>query len=148
MPSVATSAASSDSTSRRSSSSPAQRWERIAACSSGRAASTASSVASTRCQRSGLSELTVEPRAGLSPVELDGAGGDVERLGDLLDRHAAEEAELDGAAEAVVELSQAIESLVELQHLTGALVRESQLLVEVQRGPAAAPLGGAVPPCV
>src|SRR5215208_5920347 len=84
--------------------------------------------------------LSQQKRAGAAPLAADGVGGDLEHLGRLLGREAAEVAQLDDARLARVELLKGGQRVVERDQLVGPLVREERGLVEREGAGAAAAL--------
>src|SRR5687767_4966100 len=84
--------------------------------------------------------LPQQKGAGAPPFAADGVGRDLEDFGRLLDREAAEVAQLDDARLALVNLLQLDERLVERNQLAGPLVRQQRGLVERKRARAAAAL--------
>src|SRR5919109_796965 len=83
------------------------------ACAASKSAQTScerrSDIAAPKTSRVSGIELRVEPSTGPEPVALDGACRDAEHLGDLLFRHAAEEAELRHLAQALVDPGEPVE---------------------------------------
>src|SRR5918993_2740058 len=74
--------------------------------------------------------LPEEPRLRHAPLALDGGGADAQDFRRLLDREAAEEAQLDDARLLRVERVEAFERLVERDQVRGALARHVDVLVE------------------
>src|SRR5687768_8659693 len=75
----------------------------------------------TALDGSRLLHSSVEPRAGRAPVAFDGGGADAQDLRRLLDREAAEEAQLDEPRLLRVELRQLAERVVEREQFGAAL---------------------------
>ena len=94
-------------------------------------------------------QFALEPRARQRPLALDRGRRDVEGLGCLADRQAAEETEFDHLCRPGVEIGQPRQGLVECEQVDGGLVGAGHILVERQtdwriptfdRGPRAAAL--------
>ena len=87
-------------------------------------------------------EQAVQPGAGETPVALHRGIRDLQRLGDLGDGEAAEEAEGNDLGLAGMHPRQAIQSLVEGDHIEAPFVEGNQDLIEGHASPFADPLGG------
>src|SRR5262249_50431345 len=113
---------SRDSSSRRSSSSPAQTWLRNEARSLAGRSSAASSNSSTCFQRSGFiclpfTDCPVQPRLCFAPLAFDSSRCDLQHLGDLFISQPAEELHLDDLGFARVHLREIFQRVVEGDHL-------------------------------
>src|ERR1044072_9174684 len=123
---------SKDSSSRRSSSSPAQAWSRNEARSVPGQSSAASSNLSICCHRSGFMRLTfadcpVQPGLGFAQLALDRARCHLEHFGHLFSSEPAEELHLYELALARVHFCQIIQGLVQGNRLC-ALFRHNRWL--------------------
>src|SRR5262245_14762687 len=123
---------SRDSSSRRSSSSPAQAWSRNEARSAAGRSSAASSNSSTCFHRSGFigrpfADCPVQPGLCFAPLPLDCAGGNLQYLRHLFRSESAEELHLNNLALARVHFCQIRQRLVEGDHLDDLLRHNRRL---------------------
>ena len=104
----------------------------------------AANTSCTRCRRSDVVvksrsvdrrsslQLPIQPRPGDGPVAFDGCGRDVQRIGRLLDAHAAIKAAFDDPRLTLVDCLQPLEGFVELDQLVAPLVRNGQRIPLVE----------------
>src|SRR5437763_416102 len=97
------------------------------------AAAARASATNADFARGSLVKLAIEPRASRGPFPLHGGRGHLERLGGLLDGHAAEETVLDNARLALVQRGEAPQRLIEREKVVAARCRHRpHIAVEMQ----------------